>query len=890
MENIDDNIIPNPDSGNEHQHQERTEVKPVSGMFKDYFIDYASYVILERAVPAIEDGMKPVQRRILHALYEMDDGRFNKVANVIGSTMRYHPHGDASIGDALVQVGQKELLLDMQGNWGNILTGDNAAAPRYIETRLSKIALDVLFNEKTTNWQLSYDGRSREPIVFPSKFPTLLVHGVEGIAVGLSCKMLPHNFIEIIDALIDALKGKRTLIYPDFQQGGMIDIAQYNDGNRGGKVRVRAKITQLDKKVLIISEIPFSTTTGSLIDSIVQANDKGKIKIKKIEDNTAENVEILVHLAPGVSPDVTIDALYAFTQCEVSISPNAVVIQNDKPRFLGVTEIIEFASNQTRDLLRKELEIKLNELKESWHFASLEKIFIENKIYIEFDGKEYEEAIVLTHERLKPHIKHLWREVTDDDLKKLMELPMRRITKHDADKADIYILSLEAEIEKVKNNIEHITDFTIEYFKELKKKYGKGRERKTEIKTFDNINAAQVAANNVKLYVNREEGFVGYGLKKDEFVCDCSDLDDIIVFTQEGKMMVAKATEKLFVGKNIIHVGVFQKNDDRTIYNVIYRDGKIGNTFVKRFAVTSITREKLYDITQEKKGSEILYFTCNPNGEAEIVTVHLKPALKLRKLTFDFDFSQLAIKGRNANGNLLSKFAVKKITLKSAGVSTLGAIKVWFDDTVKRLNNDERGLFLGDFLGDDKIISFYKSGEYKISNFDLTNHFDEDLLLIEKYMPFKIYTAIYIDAEKKEYFIKRFTVEPSDKKQAYLPDDAKWVLLNNAQYPVIQLYFAKKDNKVLEPETIEVHEFETIKGIKAKGKKLSSKPIKEVVALEPSKPDDYQENITEFEDQVATIEDEPITPPVELPSEQLKKDGNSFYADGGEQITFEFDV
>lgn len=870
----------NESQGNVH------DVIRVTGMYKNYFLDYASYVILERAVPAIEDGLKPVQRRLLHALYEMDDSRFHKVANVIGQTMRFHPHGDASIGDALVQMGQKEYVIDTQGNWGNIMTGDSAAAPRYIETRLSKFALDTVFLEKVTSWQLSYDGRAKEPVVFPSKFPILLVHGVEGIAVGLSCKILPHNFLEVIDALIDCLRGKRTTIYPDFLQGGQIDVQAYNDGQRGGKVRVRAKINQIDKKTLVITEIPFSTTTVSLIDSIVNANEKGKIKIKKIEDNTAEVVEIIIHLQPGVSPDVTIDALYAFTDCEISISPNAVVIQGDKPRFLGVNDILEFNAHQTVDILRKELEIKLSELQTSWHFASLEKIFIENKIYIEFDGKEYEEAIVLTHERLKPHISHLRRPVTDDDVKKLMEIPMRRITKHDGDKADTYIQSLEAEMLKVKEDINNITEYTINYFKELRKKYGKGRERKTEIKVFDTINAAQVAFNNVKLYVNKEEGFAGFGLKKDEFVSDCSDLDDIIVFTQEGKFFVNKISEKAFFGKNIIHIAVFKKNDERTIYNAIYRDGKLGSNMIKRFAVTGVTREKEYDITKGTKGSEVLYFSANPNGEAEIVTINLRPVIKLRKLQFDTNFSEIAIKGRGAAGNILTKYQIKKISLKSAGVSTLGAQKIWFDDTVQRLNTDERGMFLGEFSGPNKIISFYQSGEYRITNFDLSIRFDDDLILIEKFNKNKIYTAVYLDKEKKEFYLKRFNAEETDKKSLFIPENCNLELVTSLKYPQIELKFSKQKDKTFEDEIIEIEEFETVKGMKAKGKKLSLKPIKEINLMEPVKPDDYEDFI---ETNLLENENEEIEHLADVP---LPSQDNDDDKDSGpsEQITFEFDL
>jgi topoisomerase-4 subunit A len=846
-------------------------VTQVSGMYQNWFLDYASYVILERAVPHINDGLKPVQRRILHSLKEMDDGRYNKVANVIGNTMKYHPHGDASIGDALVQIGQKELAIDCQGNWGNIYTGDSAAAPRYIEARLNKFANEVIFNPKTTEWQLSYDGRNKEPITLPIKFPLLLAMGVEGIAVGLACKILPHNFIELIDGCINILKGKKVTIYPDFPTGGYADFENYNDGLRGGRIKVRAKIEKLDKKTLAITQIPFGTTTSSLIDSILKANDKGKIKIKKIEDNTAEHVEIQIHLTPGVSPDKTIDALYAFTDCESSISPNACVIMDDKPLFLGVSEILKHNANHTRELLKRELEIKLGELQEAWHFASLEKIFIEKRIYRDIEECEtWEEVITAIDKGMHKYIStpsrkskakgvlQLKRDLTEEDLARLTEIKIKRISKFDAKKADDYIAKLETDMKEVKGNLDTITDYTIEYFKNLKKTYGEGKERKTEIRTFDSIDAAKVAVSNVKLYVNKEEGFLGHGLKRDEgeFVCDCSDIDDIIVFKKDGSMVVTKIDRKTFVGKGIIHVGVWKKGDKRTIYNMIYRDGKAGKSMIKRFNVTSITRDKPYDLTKGTAGSEVLWFTANPNGEAEVVNVLLKPKKNIRKLKFDFDFSELAIKGRNAAGNTLTKYPILKISLKEKGLSTLGARKIWWDDTVRRLNGEERGTLLGDFKAEDKILTIMKSGHYQLTGFDFSTKFEDDLIVIEKWNPEKPISAIYFDGEKKEYYVKRFMVEETDKLVSFISEseDSTLEFVTTDYMPMVQVNFSKVKGKERDPEEINLFEFIAVKGLKAQGNKLSQYKVKSIDALESIEVEPPQSETEESEEEV--IEDE----------------------------------
>ena len=810
----------------------------VSGMYNEWFLDYASYVILERAVPHVNDGLKPVQRRILHSLKEMDDGRYHKVANVIGNTMKYHPHGDASIGDAMVQLGQKELLLDTQGNWGNILTGDRAAAPRYIEVRLSKFALDVAFNKKTTEWASSYDGRGLEPVTLPMKFPLLLAQGVEGIAVGLSCKILPHNFNELIDASINLLKGKKVNILPDFLTGGMADFSNYNEGLRGGRIRVRAKINILDKKTLVVSEIPFGTNTSSLIDSIIKANDKGKIKIRKVEDNTAENVEINIHLPTNVSPDKTIDALYAFTDCEVSISPNSCVIEDDKPKFLSVNEILRINTENTKHLLKRELEIRKGELEEQWHFASLEKIFIENRIYRDIEEQETVEGIMkAVHDGLKPHVKHLIREVTDDDVNRLLEIRIKRISKYDSYKADELIKRIEEEIEEIKYNLANLTDFAIAYFKNIKEKHGKGRERRTEIKSFENIDASKVAVANAKLYVNRKEGFIGHGLKRteSEFVADCSDIDDIIVFREDGSMQVQKIQQKSFVGKGIIHVAVWKKGDKRTIYNLVYQDGPTGTAYVKRFNVTSITREKEYDLTTGNKGSKVLYFTANPNGEAEVIQVQLRAKAKLRKLKFDFDFAEQAIKGRSAKGNILSKHLVSKIKLKEEGSSTLSARKIWFDDTVQRLNTEGRGDLLGSFKADDKILTITQSGHYKLTGTNVSTHFEDDLILIEKWNPKKPVTAIYYEGEKEDFYVKRFLVEDTDKKVAFITEheNSYLELVSTDFHTVIDLSFVKPRGKDAKPnEIFDLQDFITVKGLKAIGNKLSYDKVKGIERLE----------------------------------------------------------
>ncbi|HRH62231.1 MAG TPA: DNA gyrase/topoisomerase IV subunit A [Bacteroidia bacterium] len=816
--------------------EELQNVIHVSGMYQNWFLDYASYVILERAVPYIEDGLKPVQRRILHSLKDLDDGRYNKVANVIGHCMKYHPHGDASIGDALVQLGQKDLLIDCQGNWGNVLTGDSAAAPRYIEARLSKFALDVVFNPKTTVWQSSYDGRNREPVTLPVKFPLLLAQGVEGIAVGLACKIMPHNFIELIDGSIDSLRGKRTHIVPDFLGGGMADFSNYNDGLRGGKIRVRAKISQLDKKTLVISEIPFGTTTTSLIDSILAANDKEKIKIRKVEDNTSDTVEIVIHLPAGISPDKTIDGLYAFTDCEVSISPNACIIENDKPRFVGVNEMLKISTQKTLALLKQELEIELAELGEQWHFSSLEKLFIEKRIYRDIEECETWEAVIAAIDKgLKPHKKKFKREITVQDIERLTEIKIKRISKFDSFKADEFIKGLEDLMKQVQHHLDNLIEFAIEYFKNLKKKYGKGRERKTEIKSFDTIVASRVAVANEKLYVNREDGFAGYGLKKDEFIAECSDIDDIIVFREDGTMTVSKIADKAFVGKGIVHINVFKKNDERTVYNMIYRDGTKGAVLIKRFSVTGVTRDKLYDLTKGNKGSEVLYFTANPNGEAEVVTVFHKALPGIRKLQFDVSFGDIAIKGRASQGNIVTKYPVRKIVLAEKGVSTLGARMIWYDDTVQRLNTESRGQYLGEFSADDKILTIMQSGNYKLHNFDLENHFEEDMILIEKLKADKPITAIYLDGEKKEYFVKRFLVEPSDKKVLFISEfeGSQLECVSTDLLPVCEIKFYKNKGKDIANETINLSEFIAVKGLKAKGNRLSQYKIKEINLAEP---------------------------------------------------------
>ena len=828
--------LENKDDINQHdENGEMQDVNYISGMYKNWFLDYASYVILERAVPHVLDGLKPVHRRILHSMKRLDDGRYNKVANIIGYTMQYHPHGDASIGDALVQLGQKDLLIDAQGNWGNIYTGDRSAAPRYIEARLSKFALDIVFNPKITDWKLSYDGRNKEPINLPVKFPLLLVQGVEGIAVGLASKILPHNFVELIDASIKHLKGQEFEILPDFITGGFADFSKYNDGLRGGKVRVRAKIEKFDKKTLIIKELPFGKTTGSLIDSVLSANEKGKIKIKKIDDNTAAKVEILIHLVSGTSSDKMIDALFAFTDCEISISPNATIINQNKPYFLGVSEMLKMSADHTVALLKWELEIRKNELEASWHLSSLEKIFIENRIYINIEECETWEEIITTIDKgLEPFKSLLRREVTREDITKLTEIRIKRISKYDAFKADEYIKSLEEEMKVVLFNLEHIIDYTIDHYKNIKKKYGKGRERKTEIRSFDTIVATKVVVANEKLYVNYQEGFAGTGLKKDEYISDCSDIDDIIVFRKDGSYFVSKVTEKIFIGPNAIHVAVFKKNDKRTIYNAIYRDGKTGFSYMKRFAVPSVTRDKEYSLAQGNANSKVLYFSPNPNGEAEVVRILLKPRARLKKLSWDLDFSELAIKGRNSMGNILTKHMIHKISMKEKGVSTLNGMKIWFDRDVFRLNNEQRGELLGEFKAADKILTVSKSGFYRLTDYELSNHYEDDMLLIEKFDQSKIFSVIYFDGEKEFFYLKRFEIEQTDRDAWFISeeDGSKLIAFSQDKLPMLNVKFGGK-YQARPDEEINVEEFIGVKGYKAKGKRISTYDIKLIEFTEP---------------------------------------------------------
>ena len=853
---------------NSTNHPEET-ITRVTGMYKEWFLDYASYVILERAVPSVVDGFKPVQRRIMHSMKDLDDGRYNKVANIVGHTMQYHPHGDASIADAMVQMGQKDLLIDMQGNWGNILTGDRAAASRYIEARLSKFALEVIFNPKTTEWQSSYDGRKKEPINLPVKFPLLLAQGAEGIAVGLSTKILPHNFNELIDASIKYLKGRSFKILPDFLTGGIADFTNYNDGKRGGKVRVRAKISQLDKRTLVITEIPFGTTTSSLIDSILKANDKGKIKIKRIEDNTAANVEILVHLPPNVSPDKTIDALYAFTNCENSVSPLGCIISDNKPIFIGVSEVLKISTDQTVQLLKKELEIQLHELEEQWHFASLERIFIENRIYRDIEEEETWEGVLKAIDiGLQPHIKHLKRAVTEEDIVRLTEIRIKKISKFDIDKAKQFIESLEDKIACVKHHLANLIDYAIDYFKNLKDKYGKGKERKTEIRMFDDIVASKVAMNNAKLYVNREEGFIGTSLKRDEFVCDCSDIDDIIVFRKDGQMMVTKIDSKTFVGKDIIHVAVFKKKDKRTVYNMMYRDGKSGPSYMKRFNVTSVTRDKEYDLTNGKKGSIVHYFSANPNGEAEVVTINLRAVGSIKKLKWDIDFADLAVKGRGVRGNTITKYAIKKVEFKAAGVSTLKPRKIWFDDAVQRLNVDERGELLGEFRAEDKLLIITQKGKAKAVTPDLLMRFEEDMIVLEKWQPNKPISAIYYEGEKERYFVKRFLIESPDKEEMFISEHPKSQLeiVATDYRPVAEVVFSKRS---LDNMTVDLEDFIAVKGIKALGNQLTTEKIKQVNLLDPLP---YEEPEEEAVEEVEVVDEEVIedTLPIEIPEVEEK--------------------
>ncbi len=860
-------------NGEPEENGKIRSIQHLSGMYQKWFLDYASYVILERAVPYVNDGLKPVQRRILHSMREMDDGRYNKVANIIGNTMKYHPHGDASIGDALVQLGQKDLLIDCQGNWGNILTGDDAAAPRYIEARLSKFALDVVFNPKTTNWKLSYDGRNREPVTLPVKFPLLLAQGVEGIAVGLASKILPHNFNELVEACIAHLKNERFILYPDFPTGGMIDISKYNDGLRGGNVKIRAKIEKdSSNKVLRITEIPFGRTTSTLIDSIIKANDKGKIKIKKIDDNTAREVEIVIYLAPGVSSDKTIDALYAFTDCELSISPNSCVIEDEKPCFMPISEILRKSADDTVALLKLELEIRLSELSEEWHFASLEKIFIEERIY---KDKKFEESpnlqkvLAHVHERLTPFLPQLWRKVTDDDIKRLLEIKMKRILKFNSEEADRFIKGLEEEIAQVKHNIENIIPYSIAYYKRIKTKYGKGRERKTEIRNFENIEAAKVVIANEKLYINREEGFIGTALKKDEFICECSDMDEVIIFKKDGSYYVTKVADKIFVGKDVLYVNIFKKNDKRTIYNVVYRDGRYGSSYVKRFNVTGVTRDKVYNLTKGTQGSRVLYFTANPNGEAEVVKICLKPKPNIKKLVFEYDFAELAIKGRDTQGNLLSKNDIHKISVVQKGVSTLGGRKIWFDEDVLRLNTDERGKYLGEFQGEERILVVNKNGTYYTSTFDLTNHYDEEYLIIEKFDERKVWSAVFFDAEQQFYYLKRFRFEETTKILSFIGETAGscLVALSCERHPRFEILFGGK--YVNRPaEVIQADGFIAEKSYKARGKRLTTYEVKKIREIDPL--------VLEEENAINSDVEFEVTNPSEL-------------ADDEEQMKLEFD-
>ncbi|NNF81892.1 MAG: DNA gyrase/topoisomerase IV subunit A [Flavobacteriaceae bacterium] len=854
-----------------HENGNQETITRVTGMYKDWFLDYASYVILERAVPAIDDGFKPVQRRIMHSMKDLDDGRYNKVANIVGHTMQYHPHGDASIADAMVQIGQKDLLIDTQGNWGNILTGDRAAASRYIEARLSKFALDVVFNPKITEWQASYDGRKKEPVNLPVMFPLLLAQGAEGIAVGLSTKIMPHNFNELIDASVNHLKGKRFKLFPDFPTGGIVDVTNYNDGLRGGKVRVRARISQLNKNTLVVNEIPFATTTSSLIDSILKANEKGKIKVKKIEDNTAAEVEILIHLPSGISPDKTIDALYAFTKCENSISPLGCVIEDHKPLFIGISEMLRRSTDNTVELLKQDLEIQLGEFEEQWHFASLERIFIENRIYRDIEEEETWEGVISAIDKgLKPHIKHLKRAVTEEDIARLTEIRIKRISKFDIDKAQQKIEALEGKIEEVKHHLANLIEYTIAYFQRLKKEYGKGKERQTEIRIFDDVDAKKVVIRNTKLYVNREEGFIGTSLRRNEYVCDCSDIDDIIVFTKDGKMMVTKVGSKTFVGKNILHVAVFKKKDTRTVYNMIYRDGSRGPSYIKRFTVTGVTRDKEYDMARGNKGSTVWYFTANPNGEAEVVTILLRQKGGLKKLKWDIDFADLAIKGRGVRGNLVTKNAIKRVELKYKGVSTLKPRKIWFDDTIQRLNVDGRGELIGEFRGEDRLLIIKQSGLLKTIIPELSSRFDDDMIILEKWIPKKPITAIYFDGEKERYYVKRFKIENENKEEVFISDhkDSFLEIVSTDWKPMAEVVFAKKrgqDRK--ENLEINLEEFIAVKGINALGNQLTKEKVNQVNLLEPlpyEAPEETPADEIEVVDE-EVVEEEPKA------SEQTKK-------------------
>ena len=864
IKNIESDDTLSEDSHSDYKPVNRFDAAAVhhlSGMYQNWFLDYASYVILERAVPHIEDGLKPVQRRILHSMKRMDDGRYNKVANIVGHTMQFHPHGDASIGDALVQLGQKDLLVDCQGNWGNILTGDRAAAPRYIEARLSKFALDVVFNPKTTEWQLSYDGRNKEPITLPAKYPLLLAQGAEGIAVGLSSKILPHNYNEICEAAIAYLKGEPFTLYPDFPTGGSIDVGKYNDGQRGGLLKVRAKIEKLDNKTLVIRELPYSKTVNTLCESITKAIEKGKIKAKHVTDLTSAEVEIQVHLSPGVSSDKTIDALYAFTDCEINISPNCCVIEDNKPQFLTVSDVLRHSVDRTMGLLRKELEIRKHELLEQLHFCSLEKIFIEERIY---KDKKFEQAPTMDaacehiDDRLTPYYPQMIREVSKDDILKLMDIKMARILKFNSDKADELILRLKDEIADIDDKLAHMVRVTIKWFQYLKDKYGADHPRLTEIRNFDTIEATKVAEANEKLYINRQDGFIGTGLKKDEFVCNCSDIDDIIIFYRDGKYKIIRVADKVFVGKNIIYLAVFKKNDSRTIYNVVYRDGRKGFYFIKRFNVTSVTRDREYDLTQGKEGSRVLYFTANPNGEAEVIKITFEPSVHKKKLFIDKDFSELLIKGKNAKGYLLTKYPVHRISLKSHGHSTLGGRKIWFDPDINRLNYDEHGQFLGEFHDDDQILVILKNGEFYLTNFDVSNHYENNILRIEKYQPDKVWTVVLYDADQQGYpYLKRFVVEASKRKQNFLGENAnsQLIILTDTVYPLIKVVFGGND-AYREPMEIDAEQFIAVKGFKAKGKRISTWSIGSIEELEPQRFPEPEETEDAEDTEEAEITDE----------------------------------
>ncbi len=855
---LPEDVNPEENKTEANEFKNDPKLSHLPGMYREWFLDYASYVILERAVPHINDGLKPVQRRILHAMRRMDDGRYNKVANIIGFTMQFHPHGDASIGDALVQLGQKDLLIDCQGNWGNVYTGDRAAAPRYIEARLTKFAQEVVFNPKTTEWKLSYDGRNNEPVTLPVKFPLLLAQGVEGIAVGLASKLLPHNFNELIDASIAHLQEKPFEIYPDFPTGGMMDASRYNDGIRGGAIKIRAKISKVDSKTLMISDIPFGRNTTSLIESILKANEKGKIKIKKIDDNTAENVEILIYLPPGSSPDKTIDALYAFTDCELSISPNSCVIKENKPHFIGVSQILRENTDNTKYLLTRELEIRRGELEDAWHMSSLERIFIENKIYQRIEDCETWEAIIQTIDHgLEPFKPTLRREVTRDDITKLTEIRIKRISKFDAKKADDYIASLEEEMEQIDYNLANIITYTIDYYKRIKKLFGKNFPRKTEIRSFESIEASKVVVKNEKLYINREDGFIGTSLRKDEFVCDCSDIDDVIIFYKDGKYMITKVSDKAFVGKNIIYIAVFKKNDKRTIYNTVYRDGKGGLVYMKRFAVTGITRDKEYDVTQGKPGSSIMYFSANPNGESEILKVVLRPKARIRNLIFDLDMGELAIKGRGARGNIVTKYEVQKVALKKKGESTLGGRKIWFEEETLRLNADGRGQFLGEFHAGDLILVVTKDGKYFHTGYDLSNHYEDNILKIEKFDSNTVWSSVYYDADQDYYYVKRFQLDASNKPQSFIGDNPKsrLVKMMHVEYPRLEVKFGG-DDKLREKLIVEVSEFIGVKSVKAKGKRLTTYQVSKIHELEPLIREEEKSESTENVDHDQDPEDD----------------------------------